>query len=463
MAKDGQRQDSEEPDSVARSDTASLARSTRDSIISFYGRDSFIQKLLQPQEEEQELTETNNLLAKTPFDEQRFSTMIEDYLLDLPQDDQTWAHTPSSTVVSPLIHQTSRSEGRLEVENLFPRGLDSSPVGSPLRFPSRAKALRTRRVQKLRTEELDIELGEIFHVSATNSKYWMAINAQGRTGLIRARYLVLQDDDSSSEDEGQNRELLLPSDQTNPFLLSKKTIPESNDLRSPSRLRELSSPKASITKKRPQPLILAHKSKAEGFEMNTSSSPPFLMPQPTLENSMDKLSSGDKIDGSGAGPSKYEPSKNLLRAMASAAQSSSANYVKRSPTETLGPPRSAPLASPSYKRDLFLEKSLPQLPNSAQVVDKQGASKEQGSSPRFVKSLHMTPEDETFSVLPAFLRKYKLQAHWSEYSLWIVRGDEKRCLGLREKPLQIFNSLRDLPGDSPVFALIKNAPLSEGD
>lgn len=59
-------------------------------------------------------------------------------------------------------------------------------------------------------------------------------------------------------------------------------------------------------------------------------------------------------------------------------------------------------------------------------------------------------------MLPAALKRYNIQADWRQYALYIVHGDQERCLGLEEKPLILFKQL-DREGRKPMFMLRRNA------
>lgn len=72
------------------------------------------------------------------------------------------------------------------------------------------------------------------------------------------------------------------------------------------------------------------------------------------------------------------------------------------------------------------------------------------------KSFRVGLEDPCYKVLPAALRKYHIQADWRQYSLFIVYGDQERCVGLEEKPLALFKDL-DKEGKKPMFMLRKLA------
>lgn len=76
------------------------------------------------------------------------------------------------------------------------------------------------------------------------------------------------------------------------------------------------------------------------------------------------------------------------------------------------------------------------------------------------KSFRVSMEDPCYKVLPEALKKYQINAPWDQYALYIVYGDQERCLALDEKPLILFKQL-DKEGKKPMFMLRKtnNAPV----
>ena len=76
------------------------------------------------------------------------------------------------------------------------------------------------------------------------------------------------------------------------------------------------------------------------------------------------------------------------------------------------------------------------------------------------KSFRVGLEDPCHKVLPAALRKYNIQADWRQYALYIVYGDQERCVDLDEKPLALFKDL-DREGKKPMFMLRKLAAPTE--
>ncbi len=106
----------------------------------------------------------------------------------------------------------------------------------------------------------------------------------------------------------------------------------------------------------------------------------------------------------------------------------------------------------------------PQLPSSGMVGhlphgrDRDGPASSGGDAPsvEIFKSFRVGLEDPCYKVLPAALRKYNIQADWRQYALYIVYGDQERCVGLEEKPLALFKDL-DREGKKPMFMLRKLA------
>lgn len=70
------------------------------------------------------------------------------------------------------------------------------------------------------------------------------------------------------------------------------------------------------------------------------------------------------------------------------------------------------------------------------------------------RSFRVTLEDPCYKVLPAALKKYKINDDWRSYALFICYGNgtTERCLSLDEKPLLLFQKLKD-SGQNPVFML----------
>lgn len=100
--------------------------------------------------------------------------------------------------------------------------------------------------------------------------------------------------------------------------------------------------------------------------------------------------------------------------------------------------RDKPPAGPPRRR----ETPAPDTPNPS------------NASVEIFKSFRVSMEDPCYKVLPAALKKYQINAPWDQYALYIVYGDQERCLGLDEKPLILFKQL-DKEGKKPMFMLRK--------
>lgn len=85
------------------------------------------------------------------------------------------------------------------------------------------------------------------------------------------------------------------------------------------------------------------------------------------------------------------------------------------------------------------------------------------ASVEIFKSFRVSMEDPCYKVLPAALKKYNINAPWDQYALFIVYGDQERCLQMDEKPLILFKQL-DKEGKKPMFMLRKtNTATTDGD
>lgn len=69
-------------------------------------------------------------------------------------------------------------------------------------------------------------------------------------------------------------------------------------------------------------------------------------------------------------------------------------------------------------------------------------------------------EDRCSKVLSDALKKYDVQADLRLWSLWLIDGDQERCLGLNERPLAIFRDLTK-GGRKPGFVVGRYALLVE--
>jgi hypothetical protein len=84
-----------------------------------------------------------------------------------------------------------------------------------------------------------------------------------------------------------------------------------------------------------------------------------------------------------------------------------------------------------------------------------------GPSVEIFKSFRVSMDDPCYKVLPAALKKYNINEDWRNYALYIVYGDQERCLGLEERPLILFKQLHK-DGKKPMFMLRKQAQPLDG-
>jgi hypothetical protein len=104
--------------------------------------------------------------------------------------------------------------------------------------------------------------------------------------------------------------------------------------------------------------------------------------------------------------------------------------------------------------------------NSSSTLTNQpssGPAQTPSSNPQveIFKSFRVSIDDPCHKVLPVALKKYNITADWRQYALYIVHGDQERCLGLNERPLILFKQL-DKEGRKPMFMLRKHAAPAEG-
>ncbi|KAI9837333.1 MAG: hypothetical protein M1819_000407 [Sarea resinae] len=102
----------------------------------------------------------------------------------------------------------------------------------------------------------------------------------------------------------------------------------------------------------------------------------------------------------------------------------------------------------------------PGPPGSARRIEETTGSGGAPPSGEIFKSFRVSMDDPCYKVLPAALKKYNINADWRQYALYIVYGDQERCLGLDERPLILFKQL-DREGRKPMFMLRRHAPPGE--
>jgi hypothetical protein len=117
------------------------------------------------------------------------------------------------------------------------------------------------------------------------------------------------------------------------------------------------------------------------------------------------------------------------------------------PSKLPPPPRPPPPGS-SYSAQ-----QAPATPSNSKRAEERAAAASAAAMDAF-KSFRVGLDDPCSKVLPAALKKYKINSDWREYSLFICYQDQERCLGLDEKPLLVFQELQRA-NKSPVFMLRK--------
>lgn len=129
-------------------------------------------------------------------------------------------------------------------------------------------------------------------------------------------------------------------------------------------------------------------------------------------------------------------------------QSSQATPARTSFPEDQYPPS-------AYSRD-----STKPAPSRRGANTPSSTDKDSNGSVEIFKSFRVSMEDPCYKVLPAALKKYNINAPWEQYALYIVYGNEERCLDMHEKPLILFKQL-DKEGKKPMFMLRKINSTSE--
>ena len=129
---------------------------------------------------------------------------------------------------------------------------------------------------------------------------------------------------------------------------------------------------------------------------------------------------------------------------------------RSNPTPTPGSQRNRGQAPEQYQQ-AQQQRQQQQQPQQ-QIQDEPPSG---GNNFNIFKKFRVSMEDPCERVLPAALKKYNINADWKNYALYIVYGDQERCLGLREKPLILFKQL-DKEGRKPMFMLRRHAAPLEG-
>ncbi|BGP24212.1 MAKKKK cascade protein kinase regulator Ste50 [Rhodotorula toruloides] len=168
-------------------------------------------------------------------------------------------------------------------------------------------------------------------------------------------------------------------------------------------------------------------------------------------------------DGSGHGhptevsingvPTPTTPTVQMLVPPDSAAAANGApvSLSATSSSTTLVPPSSA--RSTVSTPDSASQATLARSPSTSRSKDGSSGGGGSGNNPdNPYRSFRVTLEDPCYKVLPAALKKYKINDDWRLYALFICYGNTERCLAYDEKPLILFQKLKE-SNDNPVFML----------
>jgi protein STE50 len=262
------------------------------------------------------------------------------------------------------------------------------------------------------------------------------------------------------------------------------------------RLREDMLPALRLAKDAQQPL--PHVNNGVGYSFDATTSPPAPTPSSASATSLKRQYSTKKImlgttskttspshlqtthdrslveqtlDPSNAAERAVLSSSHLAAMNGAGVQATSPSYPSPNIPSPTSPPTTmggTTLASRSYRSDqptpsgrsTFAEadsaygsRDKPVAPRRMQTPAPDTPSSSNASVEIF-KSFRVSMDDPCYKVLPAALKKYQINAPWDQYALYIVYGDQERCLGLEEKPLILFKQL-DKEGKKPMFMLRK--------
>ncbi|KAI8806401.1 ras association (RalGDS/AF-6) domain-containing protein [Cladochytrium replicatum] len=138
-------------------------------------------------------------------------------------------------------------------------------------------------------------------------------------------------------------------------------------------------------------------------------------------------------------PGRPSPPKSPTK-LTSASSSTSANVLS-SPGTGNSPANSSP--SPSSRQNLGEVGT-----GAIRVYGDKGLNRENES----YKSFQVSLGDPCSKILPAALRKYKINDDWQQYALYMKFDGQERALAPHERPLQLRNELKT-DTETPVFLL----------
>ncbi|KAF1982426.1 RA-domain-containing protein [Aulographum hederae CBS 113979] len=162
-------------------------------------------------------------------------------------------------------------------------------------------------------------------------------------------------------------------------------------------------------------------------------------------------------DGSATSPHAQPSPTSPAYSTAQGPNSGSSAQSRRGAPDRTPDPGDPPLSGGSLTNGGSSSASTTPQPSNASTTN--GGSSSNGVE--IFKSFRVSIEDPCHKVLPVALKKYNITADWRQYALYIVHGDQERCLGLNERPLILFKQL-DKEGRKPMFMLRKHAQPMEG-
>ncbi|CAG8543206.1 9227_t:CDS:2 [Paraglomus occultum] len=115
------------------------------------------------------------------------------------------------------------------------------------------------------------------------------------------------------------------------------------------------------------------------------------------------------------------------------------HHGSRSPTHTSDTPRSP-------RKSNYL---------SPQKIQKDGSIRlnvHNNRTGELLEAFRVSHDDPCHKVLPDVLKRYKINGDWHDYALFICYDRQERCLSYDEKPLVLFQKLKEA-GRNPCFAL----------
>ncbi|EPE07319.1 protein kinase regulator ste50 [Ophiostoma piceae UAMH 11346] len=191
-----------------------------------------------------------------------------------------------------------------------------------------------------------------------------------------------------------------------------------------------------------------------------------------LQTTHDRMHPEQTLDPSNAAERAVLSSQHLAAANGGGQAISPSYPSPNSPSPTSPPSMNGTtLASRSYRSDQPTPSSRSTFAESHHRYAPSTREKDNGAPQRnptpapdtpgnasveIFKSFRVSMDDPCYKVLPAALRRYQINAPPDQYALYIVYGDQERCLALNEKPLILFKQL-DKEGKKPMFMLRKTA------